>query len=152
MTTRKDAILTFLKSAKSAYIEDQRAKNIRSSGKSAESLKEQADDSRGTLTGSHYFVQQKLGRRPGKFPPIQAIIDWIREKKVFNVSGEKEERSLAFIIARKISKNGTDIFQKRRPALDPQKKIDESRKELIKAITQIEIDKIVANLKKLQKA
>ena len=50
-----------------------------------------------------YAVPVELGTRP-HFPPVQALEDWVRQK--LGLSG-KEARSVAFAIARKISKVGT---------------------------------------------
>lgn len=109
-----------------AYIEDQTNKGIRASGKSASTLRKESTESSGTLYGAKYFYQQKHGRKPGKFPPIDSIIEWIRAKGI--VPRETTERSLAFIIARKIAQQGTDIYLKRREGIN----VDDKVKELVK--------------------
>jgi len=75
-----------------------------------------------------YAWYTEFGRKPGKRPPIQAIIDWVKEKHLsgtyavvgtkrggyprYKRSGTKrvkgrEDRQLAFLIARKIGEEGT---------------------------------------------
>lgn len=54
-------------------------------------------------TAQPYAVPVELGTRP-HFPPVQALEDWVRQK--LGLSG-KEAHSVAFLIARKISKKGT---------------------------------------------
>ena len=49
------------------------------------------------------FVE--VGRKPGKMPPIQAIVDWLIAKKVGRDPAKL--RGLAFGIARKIGRVGT---------------------------------------------
>lgn len=57
-----------------------------------------------------YYVEH--GRRPGKFPPVNKIKDWIRVKPVTPYADSKGRiptvDQLAFLIGRKISKEGTD--------------------------------------------
>jgi len=117
-----------LNDIREAIIQDQKDKGIRSSGKSAESLAISVDGNTGTLSGAKYFVQQTLGRKPGKFPPIDDILDWIRAKKITPRDPKTSERQLAFLFARKIARSGTDIFQGRRPGLD----MDEIIAKLVK--------------------
>ena len=54
-------------------------------------------------TPQPYAIPVELGTRP-HMPPVQPIQDWVRQK--LGLSG-KEGRSVAFAIARKISKVGT---------------------------------------------
>ena len=56
-----------------------------------------------------YWRYVEYGRRPGKMPPIDAIAEWIRIKPVIPnpVNGRvPDTRSLAFLIARKIGREG----------------------------------------------
>jgi hypothetical protein len=61
---------------------------------------------RGILgTPVEYGEVIELGRRPGKAqPPIAALIPWVRSK--LGITDEKEQRSVAFVIARKIGASG----------------------------------------------
>lgn len=117
------SISKLLTEIKKAYIADQEAKGIRSSGASAKSLRTKANPTSGTLTGSAYFYQQMHGRRPGKFPPISEILEWIKIKGITPRDSSTSIKSLAFLFARKIAQSGTDIYQKKRPALDPGEKV-----------------------------
>ena len=112
----KQAIFSVLEIIRKRIIDDQSAKKIKSSGASAQSLQIQEINRGGQLVGDDYFQQQIAGRRPGKFPPIKAILSWIDEKGLNPVGISK--RSLAYVISRKIAQSGTDIFRKKRPALD----------------------------------
>lgn len=61
-----------------------------------------------------YYIYLEQGRRPGKMPPIDAIVKWIRVKKItpypYRLPSGKSvipsERSLAFLIARAIGRRG----------------------------------------------
>jgi len=141
------SIETLLNGVRQAYIDDQKAKGIRSSGKSASSLKIRVDANSGTLTGARYFYQQKFGRKPGRFPPIDDILDWIREKRITPRDPKTTERQLAFLFARKIAQSGTDIFEGKRPALNVEDKIKELVKEFAKNIATEFKDKMITTLK-----
>lgn len=57
-----------------------------------------------------YYVEN--GRGPGKFPPIDKILEWVRIKPVIPYSDSRgrlpTEEQLAFLIARKIAEQGTE--------------------------------------------
>lgn len=60
------------------------------------------------IEGTPYTRQLQFGRKPGKFPPLAAIEQWIRDK---NIQPDIPIRSLAYLIARKIAKEGTKYFK-----------------------------------------
>jgi hypothetical protein len=52
----------------------------------------------------HYeFIDE--GRRPGKRPPVRAIIEWIREDRIIIPAGMKINQ-FAFLVARSIGRRG----------------------------------------------
>lgn len=57
-----------------------------------------------------YWKYVEYGRRPGKFPPVNRILEWIRIKPVIprprNGLKPPTEPQLAFLIARKIARDG----------------------------------------------
>lgn len=62
-----------------------------------------------SLQDYYYYVE--YGRRAGKQPPIEAIEEWIRVKPIipYAVNGKvPDTRQLAFLIARKIGREGTE--------------------------------------------
>lgn len=67
-----------------------------------------------------YFVEN--GRKAGKWPPIDNILNWIRVKPVLprpNAEGKlPTPQQLAFLIARKIGEEGTQGTQDLRKATD----------------------------------
>lgn len=109
-----------LDGVKKAYKQDQIDKGIRASGKSAKSIRKASKATEGQLTGSKYFFEQKHGRRPGKFPPISEILNWIRDKSITPREVGTSIKSLAFIFARSIAQKGTQIYRGIRKGLDPQ--------------------------------
>ena len=67
-----------------------------------------------------YFVEN--GRKAGKMPPIDNILNWLRVKPVLprpNAKGKlPTPQQLAFLIARKIGEEGTEGTQDLRKATD----------------------------------
>jgi hypothetical protein len=83
------------------------AKKMRASGDFANSLEVITNDYSVKLIGNDYAVQLEAGRKAGGFPPIKMIEQWILDKGVFaSVLNEIKLSSLAFLIARKIAKEG----------------------------------------------
>lgn len=121
-------------------IADQEEKGIRASGASARSLEVVMNDAGGDITGFKYIGAQIEGRRPGKFPPIDDIISWIQHKGLqFDIAIE----SLAFLIARKIARFGTNIFSGDAPALFLKGIVQEGTAELAKGIAKNSVEEIL---------
>lgn len=60
----------------------------------------------GATGGASLYVEfVEHGRRPGKFPPVDPIRKWVR--RVLGITGASQIRSVAFLVARKIARNGT---------------------------------------------
>lgn len=63
-----------------------------------------------SLQLSDYWKYVENGRRSGKFPPVDKILNWIRVKPVLPrpYNGKlPTEQQLAFLISRKIAREGT---------------------------------------------
>jgi hypothetical protein len=83
------------------------AKGMRASGKFAETLEVRVNGLTAQLWGEDYAQQLETGRKSGKFPPIDAIKKWIEDKGIASrIQGEISISSLAFLIARKIAREG----------------------------------------------
>lgn len=78
-----------------------------------------------------YWKWVENGRGPGKFPPMDKILDWIKVKPVIpdERSGRlPTEKQLAFLIGRKISEEGVEGTNDLQKAVD---EITEQYEELI---------------------
>lgn len=92
---------------KSDLIELYDIKKMRASGKWADSLEVIANENNVKLIGEDYSQQLETGRQAGRYPPIEDIKKWIIEKGVFaSALQEISLSSLAFLIARKIAREG----------------------------------------------
>ncbi len=81
-------------------------KGMRASGKWAESLKSEVRNGVGSIFGEKYTDQLEYGRRPGGFPPIDQIEQWVQDKGIRAIENNISNRTLAFLIARKIAREG----------------------------------------------
>lgn len=122
--TIKEAINEHLSNVEKAYKKD--LLRFKASGSTSKSMRKESKV--GLLIEGKIYAQRSImtlfkGRKPGKFPPISAILDWIREKGIKPV--DITEKSLAFLIARSIAKKGTKIYQGKTSPLDVDDQIND---------------------------
>lgn len=82
---------------------------LRASGNYEKSLYFFATDKRAIMYGAKYAYQMQYGRKPGTYPPREAIEDWIDAKKLQYTIPKS---SLAFLIQRKIFSEGIKVPSK----------------------------------------
>ena len=66
-----------------------------------------------------YAAPVETGTRP-HFPPVNALLLWVKQK--FGITDESEARSVAFLVARKIARRGTQgarMFEQAIEKLEP---------------------------------
>jgi hypothetical protein len=80
---------------------------MRASGNWANELAIEVTESGATILEPEYSNQLEYGRSPGKQPPSEAIQQWLIDKGIAaRLENEISISSLAFLIARKIGKQG----------------------------------------------
>jgi hypothetical protein len=136
MLDLKQSITDFLNEVKKAYQTDLR--RFRSTGQSHNEFRVSTANNEGTLTGANYLYYLMNGRKPGKFPPISAMLDYIRAK---GIKGRDQktgrfitDRSLAFLFARAIAEKGNKVFQGKVAPLNVDDEIVKLRKKYAKEI------------------
>lgn len=106
-------ILTaFLEQKKAEVIAIQKAQGRRASGRSAQMLEVEVKSGFGQLIDGSGYIDwgSESGRRPGKMPPVSAILSWVKTKGFQPKRGT--QMGLAFGIAKKISKQGTALYRR----------------------------------------
>lgn len=116
-----------LEKLKQAIIKNHFAAGQRASGRTAASLRIEANETEGILWGRAPFGTLETGRQAGKVPAnFRSIIrQWMQDKGIKArpmpyktdrphkyTAEERGELSLAFLIARKIEREGTSLFRK----------------------------------------
>ena len=88
------------------------------------------------------YVDQGIGRGPGRMPPVKEIMEWIQLKKI-PVPSSLTIESFAFAIARKIGREGTN--PRPRPFITPSinKVLQTTGKEIL---TKAGVDEVEANI------
>lgn len=80
---------------------------MNASGNWLESLEARAVNGNGEIWGMNYTYWLANGRKPGKMPPVSALIPWVNAK--FGIGG-KEAIGIAWSVATKIKNEGTDYY------------------------------------------
>jgi hypothetical protein len=106
--TIAEEVQKWLDDSKAKIIGNYDRDNMRASGNFAKSLRTEVKETTGRvvglMVGSHHSLFVDQGRKAGKRPPISAILKWIDDKRI--VPTDISKPSLAFLIARKIGKEG----------------------------------------------
>jgi hypothetical protein len=107
----REILTQFLETIRNEIIQEHIRQGQRVTGKTLESLEISVNDTTGTLSAAGYIGVLEDGRRPGKFPPVSKIEQWIIDRGIIP-KGKISITSLAFIMARKISQEGTILNQR----------------------------------------
>lgn len=83
---------------------------MNASGRTAASVRYEVTPTGLKLYGAGHIFVVETGRKPGAFPNITAIRQWIEDKPIIP-QGNISKNSLAFLIARSISRKGTILHQ-----------------------------------------
>lgn len=116
------------------------------------SLEHKEDDTGGQLLGADYIKYLIFGRSPGGFPPPDKMLDFVKSNPEIYASAQQQfanitEKGLAFLIGRKLARDGSDIYQGKKQGIDFLGVMEENMPELLKTLTQNEAIKIVTNLR-----
>jgi hypothetical protein len=89
---------------------------MRASGEWADTLESKVEKKGESLFVAQIWAQDYTeqlvdGRKPGSFPNISAIEKWIVDKGLTPLENDITISSLAFLIARKIAREGTEYFK-----------------------------------------
>lgn len=121
----------------------------RASGEFEKSLKATYSDNKAIIEGSPFLA----GRRAGMLPPVQAIKKWIEDKGIKPIKDNISTTSLAWAIAKKIAKTGTNkenhlkIYEQ---VITPQR-IDKIIQKISAFNVNLFVDEITAELQLLVK-
>jgi hypothetical protein len=106
---RKAIYTKYLERFKTDLITNYDKLGLRASGKFADSLEYKIQGNKLTMYGAYHSIIMEEGRSSGGFPPLKAIEEWIEVKKGLPAIFVEKKKQFAFIIARKIAKEGIKV-------------------------------------------
>lgn len=80
---------------------------MNATGSWIKALEPRAENGNGAIYGIDYTYWLANGRKPGKMPPVSALIPWVNAK--FGIGG-KEAIGIAWAVATKIKNEGTSYY------------------------------------------
>jgi len=115
---------------------------MNATGQWLESLEARAVNGNGEIWGMDYSYWLANGRKPGKMPPVSALIPWVNAK--FGIGG-KEALSVAFAVATKIKNEGTSYYPEGTDLLEVlhSSEVNDYVSKKLGAFISIEINKIL---------
>lgn len=118
----------------------------------SDSFRKEATETDGQGYAAHYLKYLIHGRGPGKAPPPSEMLEHVQKnpdkleeaRKIFkNIS----EQSLAYLIGRKIAREGTDIYSGKKPGIDLEGSIQAPMEDFLKAIANSQAVEIGSRIK-----
>lgn len=118
-----------------------------------DSFRMEFSDTGGKLYAPDWFKYLIYGRGPGKQPPPNAMLDWVRKnprilQDIRSAWPRTTEKGAAYIIGRKIGREGTAIFRGERKGIDFNGAIENSMPDFLKSLGQRTKLEIVTSLQK----
>lgn len=143
MATNTDALTEFFTKVTEGLIADAKAKE---QGIPVKSLRFETTEEKGTYYAADYFQYLIYGRGPGKAPTVDKMLAWVNAQPEAQQWRETEKNSLAYVVGQKIAKQGTDIYEGKRPGIDLLGVLEKNMPDLMKTITQNEVIKVSTEL------
>lgn len=116
------------------------------------SFRWEVDSKGGRFFSAHYMKYIIAGRGPGGFPPVDKMREWVAGNPDVLASARQmwhdiTVNQLAYLIGRKIARQGTDVFLGKKPAIDLPAVIDKHMPELLEALGKAQVFQIATALK-----
>lgn len=147
--TNQDALSTFFESVIEGVKQDAASKNQKVP---ISSFMHKESEERGQLIGADYFKYLVFGRGPGKFPPPDKMLDFVQAnpqivEDMRRVWAYTTERSAAYVIGRKIAREGTDIFSGKKPGIDFVGVMEKHMPDLLRQLAMNEAIHVITGIK-----
>lgn len=98
------------------------------------------------LLAEDYTEYLTQGRGPGRFPPIDPIRKWVEDKGIAALDPSISVSSLAFLIARKIAREGTEYFKQGGTDLLEAVITPQRVQEIIDAVRDVQVDSLLKTI------
>jgi len=143
-------IIKHLEAFNQSIVDTLISKGINNSGEAAKSLKVVNNGANYSSVGADYIEILDTGRGKGKYAPVNSIQEWVKSK--LGITDEKEIKSVAFVINRKIKNEGTEIFKDNTKGLEIDLKIKEMIPGLMSELQTYSKAKVTKELSKFKSA
>ena len=149
MASNTDSLKDFFLRLTEGLIKEAESKNQKIP---VSSFRFEVDETQGVMYAADYLKYLIYGRGPGKFPPPDKMTDWVtanpdvleRAKQTYKYLTAEQ---LGFLIGRKISREGTDIFTGKKKGIDLLGVMEEQMPELLEQLGRNEVIKFATDLK-----
>lgn len=116
------------------------------------SFRTEVNEEGGKLYAAHYMQYLLLGRGPGKQPPPDAMLKFVQSNPEMFESAKQRfanitEKGLAYLIGRKIGREGTDIYTGKKKGVDINKAIEDNLPALLIDLARNQVVNIQTSLK-----
>lgn len=109
---QKEIYNRYLERLRLKFIKKYDELGLRASGEFERSLEPEVTDAAMTMWGAPHSYYMEHGRGPGGWPPRKNIEEWIEVKKGLPAIFREKKKQYAFLIARKIAKEGIKVPNK----------------------------------------
>lgn len=118
----------------------------------ANSFRTEVTNDGGVLYAANYFKYLVSGRPPGKQPPPEKMLEWVEQNphifEYFKTIYENiTHKGLAYIVGRKIGREGTAIYRGDKPGIDFMNSIESSLPTLFSDIASNEAVAFLSGIK-----
>ena len=112
-------------------------KDLNSTGNASRSLNTKATETKLEIKGERYIGALDQGRKPGKFPPLQKIIDYVKREGIdFVINGKSIGiESTAYLMGKGMAENGSIIYRDRTKGIELESIVDMGIQLIKKRIT-----------------
>ena len=145
-TLAQEAIAIYLQRVSKRIKDDQEQKDLVASGESLNSHVITINKNNNTLEAASYYPFIVEGRGPGKQPPPDVILDWLTERNIQPRDEDMSLKSLAFLIGRKMGREGNAIFRGEKEGIDILEIATESEGVLYRQIGKIMADQVTDSI------
>lgn len=108
-------------------------------------------DNGGEVWNKAYFKYLAAGRPPGKQPPPDRMLDFVQKNPHIFADAKTRfkyitEKGLAYLIGRKIGREGTDIYTGKKPGIDVLSAVDGVWSTVSKKLADAAVIRLTTNL------
>jgi hypothetical protein len=116
------------------------------------SFRHEEDEISGKAYAADYLKYLVYGRAPGKYPPPDTMIAWVRDNpdilaRLQQVFKYLTEQGLAYIVGRKLAKEGSDIYSGKKEGVDFLGVMEKNMPDLLQQLARNEAMNVATSIR-----